>query len=261
MNSTARFILLLLTIGGSGNALAALTADYQFEGVLTSSVAGAPALTTAGPGTNGFAVEIVDGGSRTVLTFPQDNGLALAPTTAVTANGTYSIVLLARLADITGYRRYLDVQNATADTGLYNLDGQLNFYNSATGSGAPITANSYRQVVLTRDGLTGTVVGYVDGVEQFNFIDGGGDGIISAANTLRFFVDDAVVSGENSAGAVARIRIFDTVLTSGQVAALDRVPVVAAAVVPALSPMALLTLVMLLAVAALVALRRHYSIF
>jgi len=256
----ARFIFVLLAIGGTGNALAALNADYQFQNTLTSSVAGAPALTNAGLGLNAFANETVDGNSRTVLTFPQDNGLALAPTTGVTASNTYTIVLLARLATVTGYRRYADFKNGISDTGLYNLDGQLNFYNLATGPGAPITANSYRQVVLTRDGVTGTIVGYVDGVQQINFIDGGGEGIISAANTLRFFIDDTAVGGEASAGAVARIRVFDNVLTPAEVAALDRAagPVGAAATIPTLSPSALLALVMLLGVAALAAFRTRH---
>jgi hypothetical protein len=254
----ARFILVLLAIGGSGHALAALNADYQFQSTLASSVAGAPALANAGLGSNGFAIETVDGNSRTVLTFPQGNGLALAPTTGVTASDTYTIVLLARLADVSGYRRYADFKNATSDNGLYNLDGQLNFFNSATGPGAPITANSYRQVVLTRDGVTVTIVGYVDGVQQFNFIDGGGDGIIDAANTLRFFIDDAAVPGEDSAGAVARIRVFDNVLTPAEVAALNRAaagPVGAAPTIPTLTPIALVALLMLLGVAALAALR------
>jgi hypothetical protein len=256
----ARFILVLLAIGGAESALAALTADYQFQGTLTSSIAGAPALTNAGPGSNAFATETVDGSSRTVLTFPQGNGVALSPTTGVTPGNNYTIVLLARLANVTGYRRYADFKNATSDNGLYNLDGQLNFFDQATGPGAPITANSYRQVVLTRDSVTGTVVGYVDGAQQFSFVDAAGDGIISAANTLRFFIDDAVVTGEESAGAVARIRIFDNVLTPAAVAALDRA--VAAgppAQVPALSPIALLALALLLGVAGWVALRTRRS--
>lgn len=243
----ARLLVMLLAIGGAEGALAALTADYQFQGTLTSSVAGAPALTNAGPGSNAFATETVGGTSRMVLTFPQGNGVALSPTTGVTPGDNYTIVLLARLVDVTGYRRYVDFKNATTDNGLYNLDSQLNFFDQATGAGAPITANSYRQVAMTRDAITGTIVGYVDGAQQFSFVDAAGDGIISAANTLRFFIDDTVVPGEESAGAVARIRIWDNVLTPAAIAALGSVP--AAAPVPALSPIALLALALLLGVA------------
>jgi hypothetical protein len=261
MITAARIVLASIAIGATGSALAALTADYRFQNTLTSSVGAAPALANVGAGVNAFATETVDSVSRTVLTFPQDNGVALTPTTSVTANDTYSIVVLARLATITGYRRYIDVKNATSDTGLYNLGGQLNFFNFATGLGAPITANSYRQIVLTRDGITGTLIGYVDGVQQINFIDGSGAGTISAANALRFFIDDSVVSGEDSAGAVARIRIYNSVLTPGEVAALDRAagPVAAAAVVPTLSPIALMALMLLLGAAALAAFRTRRS--
>ena len=73
------------------------------------------------------------------------------------------------------------------------------------------------QVVLTRDG-SGQVVGYVNGRPQFAFLDSGNDGVI-VGDTLRFFKDDG---GEESAGAVARIRLFDTALSAAEVAALDR---------------------------------------
>jgi hypothetical protein len=257
MVAATRLILALFAIGVAESAVAALTADYQFQTTLASSVAGAPALTNVGPGSNAFAVDIVDGISRTVLTFPQNNGLALSPTTGVTPSNNYTIVLLARLTTVSGYRRYIDFKNATSDNGLYNLNGQLNFYNQVTGPGAPITAGSYRQIVLTRDSVTGTIVGYVDGVQQFTFVDAAADGIISAANTLRFFIDDAVVTGEDSAGAVARIRTFDTVLTPAAVAALDRAATAGA--IPTLSPIALLALTLLLGVAALTAFRTRNS--
>ena len=253
MPIAARFILVLLALGGAGNALAALTADYRFQNTLASSVGTAPELTNVGAG-NGFAIETVDGQSRTVLTFPQHNGLQLTPTNGITANGgaTYTIVLLARLADINRYRRYINFEHTTSDpdNGLYNYSGDLIFYNSSSdpsGSGAPITAGAYHQVVITRDS-GGSVVGYVDGMEQFSFTDSAEDGIINA-NTLRFFIDDG---SEDSAGAVARIRVFNNVLTPAQVAALDRDPGgVSAAPIPTLSPSALAALMLLLGAAAL----------
>ena len=251
----ARLILMLLVSSVAVSALAALTADYQFQGTLTSTVAGAPALTNVGNGINTFTTDTPAGISRTVLTFPQGNGVALSPTTSLTPSNTYTIVIFARLTDVIGYRRYVDLMNQTSDNGLYNLDGDLHFFNSAIGTGAPISAGTYSQIVLTRDGVSGTVIGYVEGVQQFSFVDGAGDGIISAANTLRFFVDDSVVPGEESAGAVARIRIYDTVLTPAQVAALDTVPAISVTEVPTLAPMALPALALLLTLTAWAAIR------
>ena len=47
-------------------------------------------------------------------------------------------------------------------------------------------------------------------------------GVISAANLLNIFHDDATTSGnESSSGSVAGLRIFDNVLTDAEVAALD----------------------------------------
>jgi len=139
-------------------------------------------------------------------------------------------VALFRFDEISGYRRIVDFKDPPVDNGLYGLDGFLNFFDSAIGASAVIPAATYVQVVLTRDG-SGQVVGYVNGAQQFAFPDSGNDGVV-VGNTLRFFKDDG--SSEESAGAVARIRLFDTALSAAEVAALDR-PKPA----PALAPLGL----------------------
>ena len=186
------------------------------------------------------------GQPRTVLQFPQKNGVLLTPTSGVISSGVYTIVGLFRFDEISGYRKIVDFKNATADEGLYNHFGLLNFFDSAEGASAVIPAATYVQVVLTRDG-SGNVVGYVNGAQQFAFLDSSNDGVIDASNTLRFFVDDTTTDGlEASAGAVARIRIFDTALSAAEVAALDH-PNPAPA--PALAPLGLVCVgVILLAV-------------
>jgi hypothetical protein len=196
------------------------TADYQFQNALGSAVGGAPDLITLG-GTN-FASERIDGAPHTVLTFPEGGGLQLTPVTGVLSSDSYTIVILARLDTVSGYRRLVDFKNGTTDPGLYTYSGDLVMYgvDGANGSGAPIQANRYAQVVLTRD-RNGTVTGYVDGVRQFQAQDTSGAGIVSSAGVLRFFRDDG---SEHSGGAVARIRLYDRVLGADEVAALDRLP-------------------------------------
>jgi hypothetical protein len=77
---------------------------------------------------------------------------------------------------------------------------------------------------------------------------------------LRFFIDDTAVPGEESAGAVARIRIYNNVLTPAEVGALDRAAAAAPPTqVPGLSPIALLALALLLGVAGRAALRTRRS--
>jgi YD repeat-containing protein len=199
---------------------ATLAADYQFQNSRSSSVGSPPALTDIG-GTNSFSSATVDSTSTTVLTFSQNNGLSLSSTSGVTSSSTYSIVMLFSFQSTSGFRRVADFKNGSSDYGVYVNDGKLRFYPAANASSASISANTYVQVVLTRDS-SGTVTGYVDGVQQFQFSDSSSYGVIDSNNTLRFFKDDG--SSEASAGSVARIRIYNGALTATQVAALSRLP-------------------------------------
>ena len=209
-----RFIAAAAMLLATADADAVLRADYRFQGTLTSSVAGAPALTNFGAG-NGFATESINGGSQPVLTFPQGGGVSLPTVNTIVPGNTYSLAMFVRLVDVSGYRKYVDFKNRTSDNGVYVLDGALNFYNFATGTTAPI-----------------------------------------AANVLNFFLDDSVTTGgEASAGAVARLQVYDNALTPAEVAGLGLGP--PPAVIPTLSSGRLFALAALLAVLGLVALRRR----
>jgi hypothetical protein len=197
-------------------------ADYQFQNTLASTDGVTPSLIDIGKG-NAFATETVDGASRTVLQFRANHGLALRPIPS-RARDEYSIVILARLKTIPGYARLIDFKNGTVDTGLYSDDGALNFYDDASGTQTPIRHNQYFQVVLTCDEQSRIVVGYVNGKQQFSFQDDGLDAVVGGRHELRFFADDNAVPDEASAGAVARIRVYQTVLSPRDVAALDREP-------------------------------------
>lgn len=219
--------ILLLCASQSAFALITPKADYQFQVTRSSAVGTAPALTDIGPGTNAFTTAAVDGTSHKMLSFPKDNGVQLSPTTGVISNGTYTIVALFEFDDVSSWRRIVDFKNGTHENGLYVKNGDLEFYPHEIGSGAPIAANTYVQVALTRDS-SGTVVGYVNGVQQFSFADTGNDAVIDSNNTLRFFRDNESGTGccpdEESGGSVARIRLYDSALKASQVAALDRLP-------------------------------------
>ncbi len=210
--------LLVLAAGAQGAAAATLKGDYQFGGTLGSSCCGAPALTDLGP--NSFGEEVVGGSSRTVLRFPLSSGVSMPA--GVIPNDSYSIAVQVRLEEVGGYRRLVDYSTSTSDRGLYNLSGQLSFFPIASGSTfpAPIEANRYTHAVLTRD-AAGEVRGYVDGSEEISFTDTGGDAVFPAGNDVRFFKDDALIGGEESAGAVARIRVYDGALTPAEVAAIS----------------------------------------
>jgi hypothetical protein len=193
-------------------------ADYQFQLNLNSSVGSPPALQDIGVG-NFYATDSVDGCSRTVRQFPLHNGLHLQPTSGVIPTNIYTIVMLFRLDQTNGYRRLIDFKAGTVENGVYVRDGRLNFYGIVEAPTPSIPAGTYVQVVLTRDGTN--VVGYVNGVQRFSFVDSGNNGVLSSANDLRFFKDNG--SAEESGGAVARIRLYAAAMPAGQVALLDRV--------------------------------------
>ena len=192
-------------------------ADYQFQLNLNSSVGSPPALQNIGAG-NIYASEAVDACSQLVLQFPLHNGVRLLPTTGVIPTNIYTIVMLFRLDQTNGWRRLLDFKAASIDTGLYVRDGRLNFYPVIEATSPNIPSGTYAQVVLTRDSAS-NVVAYVNGVQQFTFVDSGFSAVLTGANDLRFFKDDTT---EESGGAVARIRLYAAAMTPGQVALLDR---------------------------------------
>ena len=96
----------------------------------------------------------------------------------------------------------------------------LNFYNITTGALGAFAPNVLARVTITRD-ASDLFTGYVNGVQQIQFTDGGTLATFSTGTQIaRFFQDDLVFGGEASAGRVNYIRTFDTALSAAQVAAL-----------------------------------------
>ncbi len=95
--------------GGRGRAAGEtpeLLADYHFDFSLESAVPGAPFLVQLG--TNRFSAAEVDGRSRTVLEFGQNDGLALSTAGLLDAPEGYTLVMLFRFEEVSGRRRVLD---------------------------------------------------------------------------------------------------------------------------------------------------------
>ena len=185
-------------------ANAALVGDFRLDGN-TNNLAGGPLTLTNNGGTLG----------ATGITFAANQGPTIS---GFSSPSTYSVETAFRFDVTSGYRRIMNFLNSTSDTGLYNLNGRLNFYNIATSGSAPFVANQMSTVVFTRDAV-GNSVGYVNGTALISFQNAATTNI-GFANLLHLFVDDSQVGGEASAGFVDYVRIYDTVLSSGQVAAL-----------------------------------------
>ena len=127
----------------------------------------------------------------------------------------WTIQMRVKLSTVAGYRSLIDFRNRTSEAGLYVNSGKLNLYPAATGSAVSVKANTFHDIVLTRDKSSKKVTGYVDGVKQFEVVDSRGDYTFAAANAIANFVRDN--STENSAGTLDQVRIYGGPLSAAQV--------------------------------------------
>ncbi len=205
-------------------------ADYEFSDTLASSVVTAPALTQVGSActTPTYADETVNGSVDRVLTFPPGCGLQLDTTSLLSSPNNYSIVLLFRVsnASFSEFRRLFDPSPGLRgnDDGLYMYDGHLYYPQSgAYNEFNAVVPEQYAQLVLTRDGATDTVTVYLNGTQQFSFVDAN-SAKIDPSGLVRFLIDDSGGPSESFGGAVSRIRVYDTALTPDEVGALAGTP-------------------------------------
>jgi hypothetical protein len=247
----------LMGLAAAGSAIflaspahgAALVADYGFQGSdpLASSVAGAPDLTILNPTDVSFTTQTVASQMRQVADVTPGGGLQ-AETDAILPNNNYSIVLLANFNTVVSgstnntelvLGKAIDFQNRTSDSGLYTAQGgALDFYDGtsssplAEGTSLPgaLSFGNYAQIVLTR-ATDGTTDAYINGSLAFSFNDSDGQAIIGNGmlqQFLDFLIDDNADTvpflRENEGGFVARIRLYNGVLTPTEVANLDEVP-------------------------------------
>jgi hypothetical protein len=180
---------------------------YELNGSFADTLGG-PAMVSAGGtlGASGY-------------TFSYDQGPNLS--NAITSD--YSIELLFRLDEVGGYNRVFDFKNRTTDIGVYVQDGGLKFWPITSNGPTTIAANEIAHVVLTRNG-GGTVTGYLQGIQQFSFVDSGSDAVFSGPNNIIHILRDEGtqgVPGEHSAGFLDRVRIYEGALTGVEVAALQ----------------------------------------
>lgn len=216
--------------------------DYQFNNTLDSSVGAAQTLTEVGGGDFTFDPAVVNGQTQTVLHIASDSagspvngpeGGVQTPANPTASGSVYTIVLLADFnLDTTNLlaTKVFDFSNLTSDAGLYINDatGILAFNNNtmtgpvALGTTA-IPTGTFAQIALTRTS-TGLVTGYVNGTQDFQFDDSGS--LFAAINNrLTVFKDDATGAAANfvnegTQGDLARLTIFNEVLTPAQIDAI-----------------------------------------
>lgn len=223
-----------------------LVADYQVQNTYNSSVGTIGPLSVVGvPADVSFTSgQNVDGNIQTVLSFSINNGGSAdagagvqAQTAGFLSASNYSVVLLADFnldADLVATKVF-DFKNLSSDAGLYINDATgLLYFNGATGATGTAAAltGTYTQIVLTRDSTTDLVTVYENGVQDFQFDDTTGlailgDSVSPSPNAyLTAFKDDDTGVGstlvdETTVGDMARLRLYDGVLTPDEVANLD----------------------------------------
>ncbi|MFK7954567.1 MAG: Ig-like domain-containing protein [Lysobacterales bacterium] len=215
-----------LTFSASfANPQSPLVADYRFDqSDLTSFKAGAPDLLDLGANT--LVNDTVLGGNRVVMDLLSGTGVQM-DMASLLSQQSYSAVMLLKVDSAAGPHKLMDVSNLTADPGVYVNTNTVEYRGDPNPPAAPpmvIDEDNYVQLTLIRsepDGaFPGIAIGFVDGVEVFNFVDNPGIAL-AGAGTVVLLRDEA---GENTSGSIARVRLFDGQLLPAQARVLAALP-------------------------------------
>lgn len=215
-------LALLLAPGVASSGLPVVyapVADFGFDDGFTDSQGNAADLIPLAPDLGGFLDLDINGEPRPAWVFSPGGGFSLALDGLVPSD-TYSVAILLVMDDTDAYGKILDTSARASDTGLYAQGQDLRLYNTIPASNlGRFGADAWHQIVVTRE-ASGLYTGYIDGRQEFSG-DDGGVGVVSVEGLLHFFADDLVTEGEQTGGAVARIRLYDTALPASLVQALD----------------------------------------
>jgi hypothetical protein len=223
--SLAGAVAVATAVWASPASAATLIGDYQFQGTKASSGPGPDLGELVGPGGAGtYQQENVMGTTRQVFAFPEGTGLQRFPTGLGSATALHSVVMTFRLLDDTMDNRILDWSDGTSDSGIYDA-GRFAYYyrpsQAIESDNAVFGSDTYSTLAVTAGNALGTRL-FVNGppVVQSPYQES----IIGDA--IRFFYDNTSGSftGENSAGAVSCIRVFDGILTDAEIAAIGASP-------------------------------------
>lgn len=234
---TVWLVVLLAGFAAASPASAAPVpvATYLFNDTFSAWEPSAPALVPVNPlGLSAFEDALVLGATRRVYRFDGNSypvteqaGLSLA-TTGLVLPGTYSVELVFAFTERNGsWRRIIDVQNRTSDNGFYVEPGdRLQIYeNGVLSNGETIfTTNQFHHVVLTND--SSGIRAYLDGVREFATPPTTVMQINNPEAVMNFFLDNVTGGGQGefADGKVALVRVYDAILSDGDVAALAQNP-------------------------------------
>jgi hypothetical protein len=210
LNSCIAIPFFFVLVASPAETVADIIHNYEFSGNLSDSIGG--------------VTLIPDGGTVTSseYQFLANQGLALQSPRELKS---YTLAMRFRFSDVSDFRKAVDFRNLASDAGLYVNSASLDFYpDTGAGPGGAFAANVFSVVALTRDDSTRNVIGYVNGIKQWEFTDNGEVAVpvfTSGASTFQFFKDDGVTLNEASAGAVDWIKVYDAPLSMADIAGLS----------------------------------------
>lgn len=213
----AAFAAPVVALLPSSAGAASLVGDYRFDDNFASSAGTTTTQIEPQPPVGTFTT--VDNGGAPDRAYSFAAGTGLRIPRLVFANGdSYSTIVTFSFSAVSGYRRVLTF-DSTADDGIYNLDGTVGFHDdSITDSDVDFSpspvffANATKDFAFTRTNTDATAA-FVDGVQVFTHPDPSDLSVIPAAG-LFYFQDDG---GEDAAGRVARVRVYDGALTAAEI--------------------------------------------
>lgn len=185
------------------------TYSYKFNGNFNEGSGNGPALNKICTGQFVFETLPDYNINQNVYQFDNNCGFSFDDANGFLASGTYTIELYFKMSGLSSWKRVINFKNSTSDNGCYVFNGQMNFYNIATSTGAPFQAGEYTHYVITRNGNTKEVIMYGDGNHYISFVDNLDDAVYDGNKKFIFFQDDNVVAGEASDGSIAMLKIHN----------------------------------------------------
>lgn len=214
-------------LAATAGAAPALSRDYRMMGNLVD-IKGGQVLRTYGTVPT-FARETVDEQSTTVATFVQGAGFR---TSGGEVSGPFTLSVLFRFDRVDAWARVWGYETGLTtyeDGGLYIQNGRLKWYVDGVvlkQSRTTVAADQWIQVVITRNASDRLKI-YLDGIRQVTYLDSPTRfGPTGNDSFMWIFHDNTsgTGTGEESSGAVKRIRLWDGALSATRVASLDRLP-------------------------------------
>ena len=213
----------LLALAAATSAQAAPVADYSVQFTTPFDAAAHPGVTFTDADVQ------ADG----LHTYYGSWGASSVSLSDVLASGSeYTLNLsFASIARTDDTRKLLDFAGLTSDAGVYANHGQLAYayagsptHADISGAAAVLTPGQAFNLTLTRSALSNSFTAYVNGIEQFSFLDTAGETVFSSALKSIYILTDDNGGYEITPGVLKGISVYNTALSATDVASITAVP-------------------------------------